>query len=58
VQAHVDLAPAEAENNMRPHTWDELRAEVREAEEQIARGEVCSDEEDNRMFDECLSEKD
>lgn len=35
-------------------SWDELRAEVREAEEQIARGEVYSDEEDDRLFDEHL----
>ena len=51
IQAHVDLAP---EIELPRYTWEELRAEVPEAEEQIARGEVYSDEEDDRMFDEYL----
>ena len=51
IQAHVDLAP---EVELPRYTWEELRAEVHEAEEQIARGEVYSDEEDDRMFDEYL----
>lgn len=49
IQAHVDLTP-----ELPQYTWEELRAEVHEAEEQIARGEVYSDEEDDRMFDEFL----
>lgn len=40
-----------------PYTWDELRAGVSEAEEQIAHGEVYSSEEDDRLFDEFLTEK-
>ena len=51
IQAHVDLAP---EVELPRYTWEALRAEVHEAEEQIARGEVYSDEEDDRMFDEYL----
>lgn len=49
IQAHVDLTP-----ELPRYTWEELRAEVHEAEEQIARGEVYSDEEDDRLFDEYL----
>ena len=52
IQAHVNMMPIEEE--LPRYTWEELRAEVREAEEQIARGEVYSDEEDDRMFDEYL----
>ncbi len=52
ILAHVGHAPAEEE--LHRYTWEELRAEVREAEEQIARGKVYSDEEDDRMFDEYL----
>lgn len=41
----------------RAHTWEELRAGVQEAEEQIARGEVYSSEEDDKLFDEFISEE-
>ena len=54
MQSHINLTPAEGENDLHRFTWEELRAEVREAEEQIARGEVYSDEEDDRLFDEYL----
>ena len=53
MQSHINLIPVEEEGLPR-YTWEELRAEVREAEEQIARGEVYSDEEDDRLFDEYL----
>ena len=53
MQSHVNLIPVE-EEGLRRYTWDELRAKVHEAEEQIARGEVYSDEEDDRLFDEYL----
>ena len=33
-------------------SWEELRAEVREAEEQLARREYYSSEEDDQLFDE------
>ena len=49
IQAHVDHAPIE--EDLHRYTWEELRAEVHEAEDQIARGEVYSDEEDDRMFE-------
>ena len=52
MQAHVDLIPVEEE--LPQYTWEELRAEICEAEEQIARGEVYSNEEDDHMFDEFL----
>ena len=52
VQAHMNRIPVE--ENLRPYTWEELRARVRESEEQIARGEVYSQEESDRMFDEYL----
>ena len=54
IQSHVNLMPVETSDELHRYTWDELRAEVREAEEQIARGEVYSDEEDDRLFDEHL----
>ena len=41
----------------RTYTWEELRAGVQEAEEQIARGEVYSSEEDDKLFDEFLTEE-
>jgi hypothetical protein len=40
----------------RPYTWDELRKGVHEAEEQIARGQVYSGEEDDRLFDEFIKD--
>lgn len=36
------------------HSWEELRAGVREAEEQIAAGQYFSSEEDDRLFDEFI----
>ena len=39
------------------YTWEELRAGVREAEEQFARGEVYTAEEDDRMFDAFISQE-
>jgi len=54
MQSHLKLVPIEADDELHRYTWEELRAEVREAEEQIARGEVYSDEEDDRLFDEYL----
>lgn len=56
IQSHVNLIPIE-EEGLHRYTWEELHAEVREAEEQIARGEVYSDEEDDRLFDEFLRNK-
>ena len=58
VQAHVSLiqVPVEEEDT-HPYTWDELRARIRESEEQIARGEVYTDVEDDRMFDEYLRDE-
>ena len=54
MQSHVNLIPVEADAELHRYTWDELRAEVHEAEEQIARGKVYSDEEDDKQFDEYL----
>ena len=53
MQSHVNRIPVD-EEGLHRYTWDELRAEVHEAEEQIARGEVYSGEEDDCMFDEYL----
>ena len=44
----------QAKEDMRPYTWEELRAGIREAEEQLVRGEVYTDEEDDRLFDEFI----
>ena len=41
----------------RPYSWQELHARVQESEEQIARGEVISEEDDDRMFDEYLQKE-
>ena len=54
MQSHLKLVSIEADDDCHRYTWEELRAEVREAEEQIARGEVYSDEEDDRLFDEYI----
>ena len=56
MQSHINLIPVE-EEGLHRYTWEELRAEVHEAEEQIARGEVYSDEEDDQLFDEFLKNK-
>ena len=50
IQAHVNQLP----NEEQPFTWEELRARVQESEQQIARGEVFSEEESDRMFDEFI----
>ena len=42
------------EDVVRPYSWQDLRARVHESEEQIARGEVISEEDDEHMFDEYL----
>lgn len=44
----------QAEEEVHPYTWEELRAGISEAEEQLARGEVYTDEEDDRLFDEFI----
>lgn len=44
-------------NEDKHYTWEELRAGVREAEEQFARGEVYTAEEDDRMFDAFISQE-
>jgi len=44
----------QAEEDVHPYTWEELRAGISEAEEQLARGEVYTDEEDDRLFDEFI----
>lgn len=46
-----------AEDELCANTWDELRARIQESEEQIARGEVFSDEEDDRLFDKFLTDE-
>ena len=38
-------------DDIRPYTWEELRAGIREAEDQLAQGKVYTDEEDDRLFD-------
>lgn len=54
VQIHLKHS---REENLHQYSWEELRAEVQEAEEQIARGEYYSDEEDNRLFDEFITKE-
>lgn len=44
----------QADEKAHPYTWEELRAGISEAEEQLARGEVYTDEEDDRQFDEFI----
>ena len=48
VQIHLNA-------NIQHRSWDELRAGVREAEEQIASGQYYSSEEDDRLFDEFVT---
>ena len=55
MQAHIRLSSDEGNEESPRYTWDELRAQVREAEEQIVRGEVYSEEEDDLLFDEYLT---
>lgn len=57
MQANVKHPQITVLNKQRPYTWDELRAGVREAEGQIARGEVYSGEEDDRLFDEFITDE-
>ena len=40
-----------SEDDLRPYTWEEMRAGIREAEDQLAQGKVYTDEEDDRLFD-------
>ena len=40
-----------SEDDLRPYTWEELRAGIREAEDQLTQGNVYTDEEDDRLFD-------
>lgn len=42
------------EPELHRYSWEELRAEVREAEEQIARGESYTSEKDDQLFDEFI----
>ncbi|MBR6017762.1 MAG: hypothetical protein IK073_03985 [Paludibacteraceae bacterium] len=39
------------------YTWDELRAGVQEAEEQIAKGACYTSDEDDRLFDEFITKE-
>ena len=39
------------------YSWDELRANVHEAEEQIASGRFFSSEEDDQLFDEFIAKE-
>ena len=43
------------EADLHPYSWEELRANIREAEEQIASGKCYSSEEDDQMFDEFIA---
>ena len=57
MQANVKHPRIIVLNEQSSYTWDELRAGVREAEGQIARGEIYSNEEDDRLFDEFITEE-
>jgi hypothetical protein len=57
MQANVKHPRIIALNDQSHCTWDELRAGVREAEGQIARGEIYSSEEDDRLFDEFIADE-
>lgn len=48
IQAHMSQHPSEQDEYL---TLEEKRARIRESEAQIARGEVYSEEESDRMFD-------
>ena len=54
VQTFISHIPINDES-LQPYTWEELRARIRESEEQIARGEVYSEEESDKMFDEFIT---
>ena len=41
----------------RRYTWEELRAEVRGAEDQIAQGACYTSEEDDQLFDEFITKE-
>lgn len=43
------------ETDSHSYSWEELRANVREAEEQIASGKYYSSEEDDQLFDEFIA---
>jgi len=38
-------------DDLHPYTWEELRAGIREAEDQLTQGKIYTDEEDDRLFD-------
>ena len=57
MQANVKHPRIIVLNDQSHCTWDELRAGVREAEGQIARGEIYSCEEDDRLFDEFIADE-
>ena len=54
ILVHVGIVSSN-EAELHPFTWEELQARVREAEQQIARGEVFSEEESDRLLDEYLT---
>ena len=57
MQANVKHPRILVLNDQSQCTWDELCAGVREAEGQIARGEIYSSEEDDRLFDEFIADE-
>lgn len=54
VQTFIRHIPVN-DKSLQPYTWEELRARIRKSEDQIARGEVCSEEESDRLFDEFIT---
>lgn len=52
VQMYLDRMQ---ESDPHQYSWDDLRAEVRESEEQIASGKCYSSDEDDRLFDEFIT---
>ena len=54
VQTNLDHGQ---ETERRRYSWEELRAEVREAEEQIAQGACYTSEEDDQLFDEFITKE-
>jgi hypothetical protein len=54
MQTRIHHLPVD-DANLRPHTWDELKARIRKSEEQITRGEVYSEQDSDRMFAEYIT---
>ena len=54
ILTHVGVLPLN-EAELRPFTWEELRARIAASEAQIAHGEIVTEEESDRMFDEFLT---